>query len=93
MVSRFTRLTHILVIVIFPSTVPREIRPNLINKTADKVTISWVASAVPFSILRYIVLVERYVEAGPGRERTEKVKGYPRELPRTQRDHTVKSLG
>ena len=90
---RFTLIQ--IVIVIFPSTVPGKIRPNLI-KTPDKITISWVDSAAsiePLSILRYIVLVERYVEAGPGKERTENVRGYPRELPGTQRQHTVKSLG
>ena len=84
--------THIQIVIILPQY-PGEIRPNLINKTADEVTISWVDSAAPFSILRYIVLVERYVEAGPGKETTEKVTGYPRELPGTQLQHTVKSLG
>ena len=74
-------------------TVPGEIRPNLIVNTPDAVTISWVDPAEIFSILRYIVLVERYIEAGPGRERTEKVEGYPQELPGTLQRHTVKSLG
>ncbi|CAI8023537.1 Basement membrane-specific heparan sulfate proteoglycan core protein [Geodia barretti] len=72
--------------------VPGEIRPNFIVNTPDAVTISWVDSAEIFSILRYIVLVERYIEAGPGRERTEKVEGYPQELPGTLQHHTVKSL-
>ena len=72
---------------------PGEIKPTLINKTADKVAISWVSSAAPFSILGYIVLVERYVEDGPGKETTEKVEGYPLELPGTLLHHTVGSLG
>ena len=72
---------------------PGEIKPTLIVNTPDEVTISWVDSAAPFSILEYIVLVEKYVEDGPGKETTEKVEDYPRELPGTLLHHTVGSLG
>ena len=33
------------------------------------------------------------MEDGPGRERTQIIGGYPQELPGTQRNHTVESLG
>ena len=73
--------------------------PEIINASYtsdpnnDKATITWAPPSERDTILRYIVEVRKYVNVGPGRETAEIISGYPQELPGTQRDHTVESLG
>ena len=73
-----------------PSLITAEI--PIISDT--EITIDWSSSSgVGGDIVRYIVNVRVYSSDGPGKVTTSSVASYPQQLPGTQRDLTVKSLG
>ena len=60
----------------------------------SEITIDWSGSSgVSGDILRYIVNVRVYSSDGPGKVNTSNHTGYPLELPGTQREFTVNTLG
>ena len=59
---------------------------------SSEFTIDW-SSSDSADIVRYIVDVREYSSAGPGKVQMISVTGYPLEIPGTDLEHTVKSLG
>ena len=59
-----------------------------------EITVDWSGSSgVGGDIVRYIVNVREYSSDGPGKVKTSNVSSYPQQLPGTQRELTVKTLG
>ena len=60
--------------------------------SVSEFTIDWSRSDSA-DIVRYIVDVREYSSDGPGKVQVTSVTDYPQEIPGTDLEHTVKSLG
>ena len=74
------------------STVPGLTTPMLRVDSVSEFTIDWSRSDSA-DIVRYIVEVRKYSSAGPGKVQMTSVTDYPLEIPDSDLEHTVKSLG
>ena len=83
-----TLLVALLVYV--PSTEPNQITSEKNVESSSDVAINWRNSSR--DILRYIVDFRQFMSDGAGKIKNGSISGYPRELPATQLELTVKNL-
>ena len=73
------------------SSVPDKIVPAYSLDGETSITITWNSSSS--DVVRYIVNVRQYFSDGVGKVRVASIAGYPREVPGTDLQHEVESLG